>query len=349
MFHIRFRAIILATLVSAFSPHCFARDKEVKFETVPSGAQVELDGSIVCTTPCSIHLPSYYFKFKSSAFSNHVKTPLNVRFLRQNCAPKAVTITEGPITFVNGYGIPIYKYYIVTSAEFKVQLDAPDDALKPAVSNSSQAGHAATATCSDSSAFAKDAILQSARGAIVSIPTPKGWGTGFFISSDGLLVTNAYVGGNHKFVTMYLPDGKSVEVSTFFVDSDHDLAVVKVPGYGYPYLKLSRNAPDAGADLFAISSQGSGPTRAYSLVEAMIGSVFNDRLGLWIQTDKPLDNENSVGPVLDRNGEVVAVNSLKDPLELMSIHGLNYSVASSEVERFVRSHFGADWRGGDAK
>ena len=79
---------------------------------------------------------------------------------------------------------------------------------------------------------------------------------GFFISSDGLLITNAYVGGNHKFVTMYLPDGKSVEVSTFFVDDGHDLAVVRVPGNGYPYLKLSRNTPDPGADVFAIVFSG---------------------------------------------------------------------------------------------
>ena len=65
MFHFRFRAIILTTLIAIFSPQCFAGDKEVKFETIPSGAQVELDGSIVCTTPCSIHLPSYYFKLQA--------------------------------------------------------------------------------------------------------------------------------------------------------------------------------------------------------------------------------------------------------------------------------------------
>ncbi len=349
MFHFRFRAIILTTLIAIFSPQCFAGDKEVKFETIPSGAQVELDGSIVCTTPCSIHLPSYYFKFKISAFSKHSKAPLSVRFLKQSCAPKTVTITEGPITFVNGYQIPIYKYYIVASAEFKVKLDAPNDISESATSASSAAERSVTAACRDTSASAKDTILQSARGAIVSIPTPKGWGTGFFVSSDGLLITNAYVGGNHKFVTMYLPDGKSVEVSTFFVDDGHDLAVVRVPGNGYPYLKLSRNTPDPGADVFAISSQGSGPARTNAVTEATVGSVFSGHPGTWIQTGVPFDHENSGGPVLDRDGVVVGVNTLNNPLEMAEIHGLNYSVASSEVERFVRSHFGVDWRGGDAK
>ena len=111
--------------------------------------------------------------------------------MKESCAPKTVTITEGPITFVNGYQIPIYKYYIVTSAEFKVKLDSPNDISEsatltlPRLSEASQP-HAATLPRS-----AKDTILQSARGAIVSIPTPKGWGTGFFISSDGLLITNA--------------------------------------------------------------------------------------------------------------------------------------------------------------
>ena len=101
MFHFRFRAIILTTLIAVSSPQCFAGDKEVKFETIPSGAQVELDGSIVCTTPCSIHLPSYYFGYKPIAFSKYAKTPINVRLLKQHCAPKTITITAGPISFVN--------------------------------------------------------------------------------------------------------------------------------------------------------------------------------------------------------------------------------------------------------
>ena len=101
MFHFRFRAIILTTLIAIFSPQCFAGDKEVKFETIPSGAQVELDGSIVCTTPCSIHLPSYYFGYKTIAFSKHSKAPHQRPPSEGDCAPKTVTITAGPISFVN--------------------------------------------------------------------------------------------------------------------------------------------------------------------------------------------------------------------------------------------------------
>ena len=345
MFHFRFRAIILATLIAVFSPQCFAGDKEVKFETIPSGAQVELDGSIVCTTPCSIHLPSYYFGYKPIAFSKYAKTPINVRLLKEHCAPKTIAITAGPISFVNTTGLTLFKYYIVTSGEFKVQLDSPDDASKPVALNPSQIEHGA-ATCSDTATLARDKILQSSRGAVVTIPTPEGWGAGFFISSDGLLVTNAQVGGNHKFVTIYLPDGKMIEVSTFFVDNDHDLAVAKVPGSGYPYLKLSRNTPNAGADVFGMVAQGSGAARTSTIIEAMVSGNYSGNLGAWIQTDRAFDHENSGGPVLDRDGSVVGVSTLENPFELV---GVSYSVASSEVERFVRSHFGVDWRGSDAK
>ena len=62
-----------ALLLVAFFPPAlvFAATKEVKIETIPPGAQVEENGSLVCTTPCSLKVPSYYFGAKHSAFSGH--------------------------------------------------------------------------------------------------------------------------------------------------------------------------------------------------------------------------------------------------------------------------------------
>ena len=56
-----------------------AGTKDVKIETIPSGAQVEENGSLVCTTPCSLKVPTYYFGGKHTAFSSHGVQPIRLR------------------------------------------------------------------------------------------------------------------------------------------------------------------------------------------------------------------------------------------------------------------------------
>ncbi len=92
-----------------------AGTKDVRIETIPSGAQVEENGSLVCTTPCSLKVPSYYFGTKHTAFSGHGMEPIRLRITRQGFAPKTLDITTGPIHWKNLYGNNLYDYYLVTS------------------------------------------------------------------------------------------------------------------------------------------------------------------------------------------------------------------------------------------
>jgi len=57
--------IILATCLAALtSPVCLAGDRPVSIDSDPQGAQVEVNGSIVCSTPCSVKVPGHYFGAK---------------------------------------------------------------------------------------------------------------------------------------------------------------------------------------------------------------------------------------------------------------------------------------------
>jgi len=124
------RVLFLIALILICSSLCLAGGKAVKFETIPSGAQVEVNGSIVCVTPCSIKVPGYYFGNKHTAFSKHGEAPITIRLLKEGCVPKTIQITTGPIHWKNLYGNNLYDYYVVTSVEFNVRLDAVTDFFK---------------------------------------------------------------------------------------------------------------------------------------------------------------------------------------------------------------------------
>ena len=125
------RAVFVAAVACISSVTCFAGDKAVRFTTEPSGAQVEVNGSITCTTPCSIKVPGYYFGSHHTAFSKHGEVPITVRLLKEGYIPKTLPITTGPIHWKNLYGDNLYDYYVANSTEYNVRLDSAKEFFNP--------------------------------------------------------------------------------------------------------------------------------------------------------------------------------------------------------------------------
>jgi len=329
----RLRVLFLAALILVCASFCSAGDKPVKFETLPPGAQVEVNDSVSCTTPCSIYLPFYYFGPRFWAFAKHGTAPVSVRLLKDGCAPKTVTITTGPIRWRDNLGIGFYNFYVLTNNEFKVHLDAADDSIQKSVSPTSSVERADLTTCSETAALVRKRVVQAAMSAVVTISTPEGSGSGFLVSPDGLLVTDAHVVGKHQSVTVTFANGKSVETSKLYMDIGAGLAVARIAGGDFPYIKLSRNPPEPGADVFEIGAPGPGAGRQSNTVnQAIVGFAAAE----WIETDAPLDRANFGGPLLDRDGEVVGVNTF---IGTTKFKGENASTSSAEVRKLVRSHF----------
>ena len=121
----RLAAFCVVSVALAFSSlHAHASDKSVLIETIPAGAQVEVNGSVTCITPCSIKVPEYYFGKKHTAYSSHGVEPIRVRLTKEGYVPKSVELTTGPIHWHNLRGDNIYDYYLMSSERFTFQLDA---------------------------------------------------------------------------------------------------------------------------------------------------------------------------------------------------------------------------------
>ena len=143
-------------------------------------------------------------------------------------------------------------------------------------------------------------------------PAPKQMsaGSGFFVSSDGYIVTNNHVVDNALEIKVVLKDGKELKGTVVGRDEGTDLAVVKVEGHDYPYVDFENSAkPRVGDWVLAVGN----PFSLGSTATAGIVSAYNRDLGEnfvdYIQIDAPINRGNSGGPTFDLYGRVVGVNS----------------------------------------
>jgi putative serine protease PepD len=152
----------------------------------------------------------------------------------------------------------------------------------------------------------------------VSDGVDTGSGTGFFISADGRVVTNHHVIEGAALVTASLSDGRSLEVEGIVADDPaRDIAIIKVKGGPFAPLVLGESASLRVGDEIAVvgSPLGLSATLSSGIVSAVrekgpeqVGQDKDDRLASWgIQVTAPISPGSSGSPIMNRNGEVVAV------------------------------------------
>jgi serine protease Do len=141
-----------------------------------------------------------------------------------------------------------------------------------------------------------------------------GLGTGFVVSADGLIATNLHVIGEARPLQVELEDGRVLEVEAVHAtDARLDLAVLKVkPGpEGLTALKLGdSDALEQGQKLVAM---GNPEGLEFSVVEGVVSAIRETEIeGVpMLQVALPIERGNSGGPVLNAQGEVVGVLTLK--------------------------------------
>ncbi len=138
-----------------------------------------------------------------------------------------------------------------------------------------------------------------------------GFGSGFIISEDGYVVTNAHVVDDASEITVTLPDRREFVAELIGSDKRSDIAVLKVEGSDLPTLTLgdSSNAK-VGQWVLAIGSPfGFEYTATQGIISAVSRSLPDENYVPFIQTDVAVNPGNSGGPLFDTNGEVIGVNS----------------------------------------
>jgi serine protease Do len=137
-----------------------------------------------------------------------------------------------------------------------------------------------------------------------------GQGSGFFISGDGYAVTNNHVVDKAESVQVTTDDGKVHEAKVIGVDPRSDLALIKVDGGSFPYVKLSDKPSRIGDWVIAVGNPfGLGGTVTAGIVSARGRDIGASAYDDFIQIDAPVNKGNSGGPTFDTEGNVIGVNT----------------------------------------
>jgi len=184
--------------------------------------------------------------------------------------------------------------------------------------------------CPDSSRrLPKD--LRSAFDAVVIVRAGSTSSSGVVISADGYAVTTAHVVSGLNEVPVFLHSGDRLSARVVSVDTAQDVALVRLPGSGHACLPVARKAtPPAGTPVYAIGAAAGGDS-AYSVTSCIISS-FRPLSGYsYLQTDAILKPGTGGGPILTRDGQVIAVISWN--LAAVGFDGLAFGVPVDAVSR----------------
>jgi putative serine protease PepD len=172
---------------------------------------------------------------------------------------------------------------------------------------------------SKGSASPAGAVYASASPAVVSVKTDVGSGTGFLISNDGKLVTNAHVvGGSSRVVVKFGSRGASLDAAVVGKDVSDDLALLSidqntVPGGVKPLQFADSRSVKIGDSAIAIGNPfGLDRTATEGIISAVgrhIQAPNGFEIDNVLQTDAPINPGNSGGPLLDTSAHVIGVNS----------------------------------------
>ncbi|XP_067092573.1 serine protease HTRA1A [Osmerus mordax] len=171
-------------------------------------------------------------------------------------------------------------------------------------------------------------------------------GSGFVVSEDGQIVTNAHVVANKHRVKVELKNGASYDAKIKDVDEKSDIALIKIETpTKLPVLLLGRSADlRPGEFVVAIGS----PFSLQNTVTTGIVSTTQrggKELGLrnsdmdYIQTDAIINYGNSGGPLVNLDGEVIGINTLKVTA------GISFAIPSDKIRQFLAESYDRQSRG----
>lgn len=164
--------------------------------------------------------------------------------------------------------------------------------------------------------------------------TEKGVGSGFIVSEDGRIITNAHVVEGSDTVQVTLKDGRTFEGKVLGSDPVTDVAVIDLEANDLPTLSVSNAELLPGEVAIAIGNPlGLDNTVTVGIVSATgrtSGQVgIPDQRVNFIQTDAAINPGNSGGPLLNAKGEVIGMNTAI----ISGAQGLGFAIPITAVQR----------------
>ena len=170
-----------------------------------------------------------------------------------------------------------------------------------------------------------------------------GAGSGFFVSEDGLILTNKHVVSDPSAsYTVITQDGKEYAAKVMAIDQRNDLAIVKIEAKNLPFLKFADSSQiQVGEKAIAIgNSLGQYQNTVTAGVISGVGRSItagsydgSEELEGVLQTDAAINPGNSGGPLLNSLGQVMGINTAVD----MEGQSVGFAIPSNDAQKALDS------------
>jgi serine protease Do len=168
-------------------------------------------------------------------------------------------------------------------------------------------------------------------------------GSGFIITEDGYVVTNAHVVENARSIHVNLEDGRASEAKLVGSDPYADVAVLKIDASGLPTVELGDSSKLLIGELAIAIGNPTGRlsgTVTSGIVSALDRELSQTPIAL-IQTDAALNPGNSGGALLNAYGQVIGINQLKiifsDPGSVEQVQGISFAIPINAAKPIIES------------
>lgn len=174
-------------------------------------------------------------------------------------------------------------------------------------------------------------IIDNVIKGVVTIRTDVGQGTGFLITNDGYLVTNAHVLVGGRTIKTFTYNQESTTAEFVGYNRELDIALLKIKGT-YEKLELDDSSNiQLGEKVIAI---GNPLGLQFSVSQGIVSAIHRpgpNGIEAYIQTDAALNPGNSGGPLINKNGKVIGINNFK----VGGSESLGFALESNHIKNSV--------------
>lgn len=170
-----------------------------------------------------------------------------------------------------------------------------------------------------------------------------GYGTGFFVRSDGYIVTNYHVIEGAEQITVTLYSGRVQQAGAVWYSWADDLAILKIDGTGYPALTIGDSDTVRAGDLAVVVGNPAGDVAPWSTTQGIVSAV-NRMISVeeegaivdmvMMQTDAQVNPGNSGGPLCNAKGEVIGIVTRK----LSDYDGLGLAIPINGAMELINAY-----------
>jgi S1-C subfamily serine protease len=173
-------------------------------------------------------------------------------------------------------------------------------------------------------------IYERWANAVVTVIGPRAFGSGFVIPPAGNVVTSLHVVKGQDWLQVVLPSGERRAVTSIRVrDEERDLAILSIDPTGLPRVVLGDSSTVRPGD--RVVAIGTPKGFRHTVTEGIISQVWSDGGITILQTQTPISQGSSGGPLFNKDGEVVGINFLT----WRGGQNLNFAVAVNELRALI--------------